>query len=368
MNISFWEQPVWYQPFDIIIVGAGILGLSCAIHAKQQHPTWRILVVEAHAIPTGASTRNAGFACFGSPTELLHDIEQTSESETLAIVEMRYKGIAQLRQWLGDEKLCFNPCGGFECLTANDTSALDALPYLNGLLTNITATENTFQVVTETLSQQGLRNFSALIKSSAEGSIHSGYAMYHLANYAVAQGVTIRYGCNVISWNRVGTYVNVQTNRGILTTERLLLCTNAFSMQLAPQILWLPGRGQVIVTAPIKGLTLKGTFHSEAGYYYFRNVENRILIGGGRHTCFEAETTTDLNTTDLTEHLISYLQNHTSYEIPCIEYAWAGIMCFTNNKQPTLQPLSEGVWAATACNGMGVATSPSFAEKIIATV
>jgi len=368
MNISFWEQPVWYEPYDIIIVGAGILGLSCAIHAKQQHPAWRILVVDAHAIPTGASTRNAGFACFGSPTELLHDIKQTSESETLAIVEMRYKGIVQLRQWLGDAKLHFNPCGGYECLTANDAAAIDTLLYLNKLLTNITATTNTFQVATEALPQLGLRNFSALIKSTAEGSIHSGYAMYNLANYATEQGIAIRYGCNVLNWNSTGNNVHVQTNRGQLATERLLLCTNAFSMQLAPQIPWQPGRGQVIVTAPIKNLPLTGTFHSEAGYYYFRNVENRILIGGGRHTRFEAENTTALHTTDLTEHLFTYLRKHTTFDIPAIEHAWAGIMCFTPNKQPTLLPLEKGVWAATACNGMGVATSPSFAEKIIATV
>ena len=40
-------------------------------------------------IPTGASTRNAGFACFGSITELMEDISVVGLDKTMELVSMR---------------------------------------------------------------------------------------------------------------------------------------------------------------------------------------------------------------------------------------------------------------------------------------
>ena len=56
-----------------------------------------------------------------------------------------------------------------------------------------------------------------------------------------------------------------------------------------------PARAQVLITKPIENLDIKGTFHLDKGYYYFRNIENRILFGGGRNLDFEGETTTEFN-------------------------------------------------------------------------
>jgi hypothetical protein len=39
-------------------------------------------------------------------------------------------------------------------------------------------------------------------------------------------------------------------------------------------------------------------FHLEKGYYYFRNINDRILLGGGRNLDFEGETTTSHDTTE----------------------------------------------------------------------
>jgi len=67
---SYWEQES-FSFYDHIVAGAGIVGLNVAIALKEQYPNARVLVLERSLLPTGASTRNAGFACMGSPTELL---------------------------------------------------------------------------------------------------------------------------------------------------------------------------------------------------------------------------------------------------------------------------------------------------------
>ena len=65
MNLSYWELKSWFTNVDYTIVGSGIVGLSCALQLKDQFPKANILVLERGMLPQGASTKNAGFACFG---------------------------------------------------------------------------------------------------------------------------------------------------------------------------------------------------------------------------------------------------------------------------------------------------------------
>ena len=74
MNYSYWELKEWFSNIDFTIVGSGIVGLNCAISLKREHPKAKILVLEKGTLPQGASTKNAGFACFGSLSELIDDL------------------------------------------------------------------------------------------------------------------------------------------------------------------------------------------------------------------------------------------------------------------------------------------------------
>ena len=98
MQISFWEQESFFAERDIIIIGAGLCGLWYAHDLKLRNPGLKMLILDRGIIPSGASTRNAGFACFGSPTELLYDEEVMGAERMWQIAEMRYKGIQKIKQ------------------------------------------------------------------------------------------------------------------------------------------------------------------------------------------------------------------------------------------------------------------------------
>jgi glycine/D-amino acid oxidase-like deaminating enzyme len=74
VNISYWEQNAWFDEIDVLIIGSGIVGLNAALHLKTKSPRLKVLILERGMLPSGASTKNAGFACFGSPSELLDDL------------------------------------------------------------------------------------------------------------------------------------------------------------------------------------------------------------------------------------------------------------------------------------------------------
>ena len=72
--------------------------LWSAYYLKKRAPSLTITIIERGIVPTGASTRNAGFACFGSVTELIADTQKMGEERMLQLVEMRCKGLKRIRK------------------------------------------------------------------------------------------------------------------------------------------------------------------------------------------------------------------------------------------------------------------------------
>jgi gamma-glutamylputrescine oxidase len=124
-----------------------------------------------------------------------------------------------------------------------------------------------------------------------------------------------------------------------------------------PELPVHPARAQVLITKPVEGLKLRGSFHYDAGYYYFRNVGNRVLLGGGRHLDFEGEETMEMkNTPFIMDRLHRLLQEMI---LPGIAYEeemrWSGIMGVGPEKKYVLEQVSPNVFVGVRMGGMGVA-------------
>lgn len=368
-NISIWEQDTYFAPVDVIIIGAGFLGLWTALELTTSTPSAKITIIERGVIPMGASTKNAGFACFGSPTELMADAEKIGENAMWSLTEMRYKGIQKIRQHFADSLIDFDSCGGYECFAKGAqeiTQMKDKIWWLNEGMQKITGVTESFKWSNEKMQQFQLNGFEALIENAIEGGLHSGKLLHSLTRKVQALGVNILTGTGVEYWQKTSHYIKVYTSVAVFQTERLIICTNAFSSQLIPGLFIEPARGQVLVTKPIADLKVRGTFHFDKGFYYFRNVGNRILLGGARNKDFATERTTDLSLNHhLQNHLERFASEHLLKNVPfSIAYRWSGIMGFTQDKLPVVKQVDENIYAAISCNGMGVALSPIMAEKI----
>ena len=367
--LSFWEKESFLD-YDLLIIGGGIVGLSTACSWKERHPQSSVLILESGVFPSGASTRNAGFACYGSAAEILHDIKQIGESRALEMVEMRVKGLQRLRHRLGDESIGYEAFGGGELILQSEDFDTTAIPYLNGLLNPIFGKE-VFVHENSALSDFGfqpelIRDF---IGNRVEGQIHTGKMMKNLLACARDLGVEILTGCKALKPELInGKWrTALEGNKIEFTSERVAVCTNAFTESLFPGLDIKPGRGQVLITAPIPGLKLMGIFHFDEGYFYFRNVGDRVLFGGGRNLAFEEETTLEMELNPAIQNALdTYLKNmilppETQFSI---EHRWAGIMAFGQEKVPILQGLGNGLVLGVRMNGMGVAIGSEMGEKL----
>jgi len=363
IDLSYWEAKTYLQPFDLIVVGAGIVGLSTAISFRELHPKARILILERGILPSGASTKNAGFACFGSAGEILDDLQHQDPETVFETITMRFNGLALLRRRLGDKVLAFEMLGGFEIFESAQKFEMvqQALPGLNDRLAGLTG-PTCFQVAKG--HQFGLGPHSGMIRNNFEGQLDSACMMQALQKMVHFHEIELLTGVEVKNIDGQVAGVKLQTNLGELTCSRCVVATNAFASQLLPLNEVLPGRAQVLVTKPISGLKLRGSFHFDRGYYYFRNIDDRILFGGGRNLNPEREETF-IN--GITEDIQTRLENLlTSLILPDqqveIERRWSGIMGLGKEKMPIIKEVQNRVIAAVRMGGMGVAIGSLVGE------
>ena len=355
MNYSYWELKEWFTNIDFTIVGSGIVGLNCALELKTKHPKAKILILEKGMLPQGASTKNAGFACFGSLSEIIDDLNSHTEEEVYNLVDKRWKGLQLLRKNLGDKKLDFQQNKGFEL--CKDESFFDECiskkKEINNLLKPIFK-EAVFSVCENTFGFKKVHQ--QYIVNNFEGQIDTGKMAFELLLKVQKLGVKILNNITVNQFEENLHNVHVKTSRLDFYTKKLLIATNGFSSHLLKENVQ-PARAQVLITRPIKNLHIKGTFHLEKGYYYFRNIDNRILLGGGRNLDFKTEETAEFGQTEIVQNqLENYLKEiilpNTNFTI---EHKWSGIMGVGNQKKAIVKRLSDNVFCGVRLGGMGVA-------------
>lgn len=366
MNLSYWEKKSWLTAIDYTIIGSGITGLNTALYLQKRFPKAKILILEKGILPQGASTKNAGFACFGSISEIINDLKTHTEEEVINLVKQRIKGLKQLRKNLTDKSINYLEHGGYELFTKEDAELYSIcnskINYINNLLRPIFNT-NVFSIKKNEFEFQNIQE--KLIYNKFEGQIDSGKMMQSLLQKVISKGVTILNLVTVQHFIDTNTNVTIKTNLFEFTTKKLLVTTNGFASKLINKNV-KPARAQALITKPIKNLPIKGTFHLNKGYYYFRNVGNRILLGGARQLDFKTEETFDFGQTNLIQNNLEHLLKttilpNTFFEI---DHRWSGIMGVGNKKTPILKQVSNNVYCGIRLSGMGIAIGSLVGEKL----
>mgnify|MGYP002370108971 CR=1 FL=1 len=364
-NFSFWEARTLFKQSDLAIIGAGIVGLSTAISFKKKHPLARVVVFERGWMQDGASTKNAGFACFGSVGELCDDLTSMPSETVFETLAMRWQGLKTLRKRLGDKNLRFEKHGGFE-LFDNEVQ-LDAyrgqLDMLNRKVKEYTGQRKCFSVVNNPIRHFGSSKHAFF--NCYEGQLDTGLMMQNLRWLAMSLKIELFFNTPVTALESLVGKVSIATTHGEFFARNVVVATNGFAARLLNIKDVRPARAQVLVTKPIHGLQLKGTFHYQKGYYYFRNIDGRILLGGGRNLDFEGETTYAQGISEPIQNELNRLLGERIVKGRRVEVErrWSGIMGVGSEKKPIIKAYRRNIIAAVRMGGMGVAIGTLVGEK-----
>ncbi|EGR29780.1 oxidoreductase, putative [Ichthyophthirius multifiliis] len=307
---SYWDKQHFLENHDVIIVGGGIAGLSCASSILETYPSKKVIILERGQIPCGASTKNAGF--------LLKQLVKKSNDI--------------LRKYFP---------------------------------------EDVFIIKNEIVEECGFnkQNIKYIVQNRLCGQINVGDTIKALIQYVSTKGGLYLTGCEVMNYEQQGYEIvkvevkcSIDNNQKyIFKTKNLILCTNGFTNNLIKENMdMIPLRGQIIMTKPIQNLKVKGLFCADYTSYYFRVFDNRILIGGGLLDAYEEEQTTEFkNSEAIKNRLLNYLKEqilpNTDFEV---DFSWSGIMCFSKKniecKDYIIQKIDRNVFFVGRFCGWGM--------------
>ncbi|HMQ08937.1 MAG TPA: FAD-dependent oxidoreductase [Saprospiraceae bacterium] len=366
-TLSYWEQLLKDDPGKIVIIGSGITGLTTAIYLKEMDPLQEVMIVERGVLPSGASTKNAGFACFGSVSELLDDLKKVHPEQVESVIRMRYKGLEKLFSLIDKDDIDYVEEGGYEVFFKGDEKILDKclhkIDLCNEMVLQATGLENVFKV--KDGKQCPIHTPLPFIYNPHEAKLDPVKLIKALQKKAVSMGVFILTGINIVKINR--------NDKQLLTEDlwkipysKLVLCNNGFVKGLLPDVDIYPARNQVYVTGVMEDLHLPGCYHYNKGFVYFREIHQRILIGGGRDRDISGETTLEMgNTKVIREYLETFLKENILRNKPyTIDHSWSGILGLGPVKEPVIARWDHSIYVGVRLGGMGIALGSEVGSKL----
>jgi glycine/D-amino acid oxidase-like deaminating enzyme len=343
---------------DVAVIGSGITGLCAALHLAEAGA--RVVVLEAMEPGFGASGRNGGFVvphfARADPLQVIEQLGEVGErlvdlvgNSAAALYELirRYSidCDAAQRGW-------FQPARSAAALEVIERRARQWMARGQPVLVHDSG---------ETARLTGCRGYLGSWSHGGGGTLHPLKLVLGLARAAAAREVAIFSRSPVTSMTRNGPYWQLQTPRGRVGADQVLVCTNALSRDLFPQLAdsVIPVDICQVATRPLalsdrNRLMQQGQCMSDTQINLFtyrfdvawRIVSGAVMVGGNgtldrlaacvAHRCQEM--------LDLAE-------------VPPIEYAWRGQAAIGREFLPALYELAPGVLAGTACNGRGIALS-----------
>jgi gamma-glutamylputrescine oxidase len=267
--------------YDVVIVGGGFAGLSTAWRLLEKSPTLRIVVLEAKNIGFGASGRNAGLIL---PYPIMPAWIVSNDSETHNNLKSLHQIIIST---VGDLQKAGAPIDrGSAVLTTRRSLGIPVIGWLDrksrglGFPTELLGPDVLGQDY-QIKCKVGLRVPAFLVQP------------YNLAVFlrglVLGLGGDIRESCAVKSILQRGEEVHLQTNQGIVKGRQVVLCTNAYTDQLAPIIEKKTRVTHSFMLAseplPTEKLSQMGgdktlIFDFGPPMTYLRLVGDRVLFGG----------------------------------------------------------------------------------------
>ncbi|HRX29909.1 MAG TPA: FAD-dependent oxidoreductase [Saprospiraceae bacterium] len=361
MNLSFWEREYYQFEQSIVILGAGFTGLSTALSILDRDAHANIIIVDRSLLPQGASTKNAGFSCFGSITELLDDLQKMPVEQCIELIKMRKSGIEKHLERCSENEINYHQEGGYELLSTESDFADNEFKFCNEMMQEVWHVPDYFKMVPQTHFNDF---YPLMVSAEQEGSLNPVLMLNALYEQCLQRGVKFAFGIDITDVNEDKKTFTTRDNEHI-PYKKLVICLNGFAANLLNLHGFHVVRNQVLITKPIIGLEWSGVYHYEQGYYYFRRVGHRILLGGARNIDEEGEITDEFGNTKLImEVLESFLRQKilggTPYQI---DQCWSGLLGVGEDKFPIIRQLGD-VYIGVKLGGMGVALSGYIGEEL----
>ena len=360
---------------DVAVIGAGFTGLSAAIHLAEAGV--KVAVLEGSEIGYGASGRNNGQV-----------IPTLSRLDPDAIVEQVYRTSGSREK--GEEFVGLirdSAAITFELLRKYD---IQAEAVQNGWI-QPAHRESRMKLSESRANAWGKRGAPVRLLDKAAmasltgtdhwfggwenatgGRINPLAAVRGMAMAAIRLGAQVFTRSPVKSIRRSGNDWVVETHRGTLTAERVIVATHAYTGDFWPGLkkTVVPVRSYQMATSVLsdnvrKSILPRGHALSDTRgdlYFYRFDANGRLVTGGGLIVGAGWENRIRARISERLARV--YPQVGKAGDGWQFDYVWWGHVAGTDDKMPHVFELAPGVLTWMGCNGRGVALGTALGREL----
>ena len=350
---------------DLCIVGGGLTGLSAALHAARAG--MRVVLLERGSLADGASGRNGGQVHIGMRRDQQWLEAKLGEPTARALWQLAQDARTALLELIADEDI---PC-----------NYRPGLLHLDHKPRYVAHTRASVAWMQEHYGERGARfvdreearalvnsaDYHGGVYSDQGGQLHPLDLTLGIARAAQRAGASLHPDTTATKVTRSGTAFRVDTPRGAVTADRVLLACNGYLGDLDPGVAAhvAPLHNYIAVTEPLGDRAAEliaqpiGVSDSRAVVYYFRRTaDDRLLFGGGEG--YAASVPDDV-AAQVRPHLLRIFPQ---LKDVAIDYAWGGTLAVTPNRMPHVRQLQPGLYSVSGYSGMGVVLAPYFGRLL----
>ncbi|HMS95240.1 MAG TPA: FAD-binding oxidoreductase [Tabrizicola sp.] len=351
---------------DVIVVGAGLAGLTTALHLARTG--MRPLVLEAKSVGFGASGRNGGLVrpAFSAGDAAIR--KRVGEDHARALHRLSIEGVNRLRATIRDLGITSaDPVPGLLSLRRFDQA--------QDLKDHVEDFARTYDYEMTYLDRKALANhvdspryFHAVHDPNAF-HIHPLNTVRGIAAEVERLGGVIHEASPVTGVELAGPVKRVTTTQGRAEAPRIVFATGGYTGPLVPRLQQavLPIATYMMISAPAPDL-IAGAIRTRACMYDDRRAGDyyRLVDGGARLLWGGRITTRAADPAGIARELRREMR--TAYPQLAglkTELCWSGLMGYARHLMPQVGQLAPDAWHITAFGGHGLNTT-AIAGKVLA--
>ena len=363
------DPQVGEERAGLVVVGGGLTGLWAALHAVEEHPGRRVVLLESGHVGSGASGRNGGFVSASLTHGLAHGVA-TWPGEMPMLLGLGHENLAEIEEYLAKEEVeaGLRLCGKTTVATRpHEVAGLRALHELHESYGQASTLLSAEQVRADVHSPTYLGG----LVTPAGGLVDPVALTTGLRDLALRKGVVLHESSEVVSLRREGGVVTCTTARGRVSTDKVLLATNAFRPLLRRLRSYvLPVWDHVLATEPLSTEQLdrvgwtrgQGLTDSGNQFHYYRRTDDDRIVWGGYDAIyyFRGRTGAELEQRDASHRLLAqhFYETFPQLHDVRMSHRWAGMIDTTSRFTPAFGTALGGrVAYAVGYTGLGVAAS-----------
>jgi len=354
---------------DVAVVGAGLTGLSAALHLARNGAT--VQVLERETVGWGASGRNGGMATTGMSIGYGEAADRYGFAAATAYFRAYDDAIDTLEKLVGEEGIDCHFARTGKLTLAAKPAHFEGLRKSQALMAERLGRETHLVSRSQLRSEIGSDFYHGGLVDPRGAGLHVGKFVKGLAESAARLGVTIHEKAPVEEVRRLdGTRHELVTPRGVVRADRVLVATSGYTSRPFrwQQVRIAPVGSFIVVTEPLGEEVCDELMPSRRMasdtknlLYYFRiTPDHRLLFGGRARFAISNPQSDEKSGRILREAMITVFPQLAHAKV---DYCWGGLVDMSLDRMVHAGQ-QDGLYYSMGYSGHGVQMATHMGKQM----